>query len=90
MALIQPIAWELPYAAGATLKGKKKKICKRGKSRERRGQGFTDRRWGREKIGWEIGMRASRDTMPGLGKQGGRQNRQVSGIRGLHGDGHLA
>ena len=28
MALIQPIAWELPYAAGATLKGKKKKSAR--------------------------------------------------------------
>ena len=29
MALIQPIAWELPYAAGATLKGKKKNLQER-------------------------------------------------------------
>ena len=27
MAPIQPLAWELPYAAGAALKRKKKSVC---------------------------------------------------------------
>ena len=36
VALIQPLAWELPYAAGAALKRKKKKKKERKKKREGR------------------------------------------------------
>ena len=36
MAPIQPLAWELPYAAGAALKRPKKKKKKRERETERR------------------------------------------------------
>ena len=37
-ALIGPLAWELPYATGAVLKGKKEKKKKRERERDREGK----------------------------------------------------
>ena len=37
VALIQPLAWDLPYAMGTALKGKKKKKKKK-KKKERKGR----------------------------------------------------
>ena len=36
VALIQPLAWECPYAAGAALKGKKKKTKKTNKQTKKK------------------------------------------------------
>ena len=48
IALIQPLAWESPYAAGSTLKKKKKKNAQKS------GKEMTANSSNRKKLWWSI------------------------------------